>query len=387
MPTTLVLYATHEIELPLKYFISKGIYPDIEYVFVVNNKSLEGKVEELLPSWSNSKVLYRENEGYDFAAWDYALKNVDVSKYNYFIFLNSSVIGPILPDYFTEKWTDIFINFLSKDTILTGSTINLQVSRHVQSYILCTNKDGLRIIRPYIKSYHYKTTTIRKGEIGLSKGVTDKGYKIFSLLREETDINPTITQYDPTDVIFIKTVIAFKRGLLNQLDMTSKCKIQPKPEPKSHSNATNVKVFYIFNNISFNLIYFLACNRNLSNSIYLVTSIMMPRKNILGYEIIYSSDPIDFVFSDRSNRIIIKDHTIGPILPRWLRLKYNWLTILTKYLEQYFEQEKESDICFDVIFDGNFMYCKDNLYESLCNIKNIDSLKIFSDTIESLRKL
>ena len=35
-------------------------------------------------------------------------------KYDYFIFVNSSVIGPYLPKNFKGNWTDIYINGLKK---------------------------------------------------------------------------------------------------------------------------------------------------------------------------------------------------------------------------------------------------------------------------------
>jgi hypothetical protein len=470
MSAILVLYATHEIGFPLRYFISKGLYPEIDYVFVINNKSLTGKVEGLISSKAsigadsisdsnntsrvntrdNIRVLYRENRGYDFAAWDYALNKIDIGKYRYFIFVNSSVIGPILPVYFTGRWTDVFINFLSQDTLLVGSTINLEISPHVQSYVLCTNTEGLKIIRPYIRSYYFKGLTVRKGEIGLSKAIIDKGYKIFSLLEGETRINPVLTQYNPTEVIFIKGFIASRRGLLEQLASSIQSTSMPATStPATSTPATNtpvtsalatsalatsvramrststnasfvegslqrappeastkasaktldrvksIRIFYIFSIISFNLIYFLACNRNLDNCIYLITSTLMPRKNILGYAIIYRSDPVDFVFSQNSEKIIIKDETLGPIVPRWLRLKYNWLAILIEYISIFSASETNRVLetynndhrDYGDIFDGSIIYCRGNLYKQLSKIKNILPLGIFRRSIESLRML
>jgi hypothetical protein len=121
----------------------------------------------------------------------------------------------------------------------------------------------------------------------------------------------------------------------------------------------------------------------------------MPRKNILGYAIIYRSDPIDFVFSQNSEKIIIKDETLGPIVPRWLRLKYNWLAILIEYISIFSANETNRDLetynndhrDYGDIFDGSIIYCRGNLYKQLSKIKSMPPLGIFRRSIESLRML
>ena len=55
------------------------------------------------------KVLFRDNIGYDFGGWSDALLLNDLYKnYDYFLFVNSSVIGPFIDNYLKIKWTDIY---------------------------------------------------------------------------------------------------------------------------------------------------------------------------------------------------------------------------------------------------------------------------------------
>ena len=87
------------------------------------------------------KTLYRDNIGYDFGGWSDALLIDNLYKnYDNFICINSSVIGPFIPSYYNEKWTDIYLKGLLQPNVkLFGSTINTCcnpiITSHVQSYI------------------------------------------------------------------------------------------------------------------------------------------------------------------------------------------------------------------------------------------------------------
>ena len=72
----------------LEYFLKNGILDNVDYYFILN-----GKCSVNIPEKSNIKVLKRENKGFDFGAWSYALSKID-DEYDYYIFVNSSVKGP-----------------------------------------------------------------------------------------------------------------------------------------------------------------------------------------------------------------------------------------------------------------------------------------------------
>ena len=132
----LVLYVFHELQDRVRAFLKHAVFeaPDVDFVLVCNNKSLNVEV----PSYV--KILYRDNIGFDFGGWSYALLTKDLYKeYTHFVFANSSVIGPFLKK--KERWTDIFLARLTESVRLVGPTINTcsgykdpKQFAHVQSY-------------------------------------------------------------------------------------------------------------------------------------------------------------------------------------------------------------------------------------------------------------
>lgn len=146
MPKTLVLYVFHEYNERVRHFIENCIFEstDVEFMIIVNNANLSPDSIDGVPPYV--KTLFRENLGYDFGGWSDALLTDSIyNNYDNFIFVNSSVIGPFLPSYFTGKWTDVYINGLQGNTKLFGSTINTicepAKQTHVQSYIFSMGKE------------------------------------------------------------------------------------------------------------------------------------------------------------------------------------------------------------------------------------------------------
>lgn len=102
-----------------EYFLKNGgIINEIDYYIIIN-----GKCSLDIPDRTNIKVLYRENKGYDFGAWQYVIKHHINKPYEYYIFINSSVKGP----YSDKNWLDEFLNLFNsgKDVKLVGTTINI----------------------------------------------------------------------------------------------------------------------------------------------------------------------------------------------------------------------------------------------------------------------
>lgn len=144
MPKVLVLYVFHVYNDRVDNFINNCIFDDenVDFMIISNDKSNSFKHPH------NAKVLFRDNIGYDFGGWsDALLTNNLYENYDYFIFVNSSVIGPFIPFYYKDKWTDIYINELQNNVKLFGSTINTiqqpLTMAHVQSYIFSMDKTTL----------------------------------------------------------------------------------------------------------------------------------------------------------------------------------------------------------------------------------------------------
>jgi hypothetical protein len=153
--------------------------------------------------------LQRENIGYDFGGWsDALLENNIYINYDYFIFVNSSVIGPFLPVDHSGKWTDIYIHGLTNNIKLFGSTINtinnpLQWA-HVQSYIFSMNRETLDYLidcdifslTNYSKDFR---ETVYKKEVLMSRNIIEAGWNIGSLLKRYQGVDFTFKNKQPSD--------------------------------------------------------------------------------------------------------------------------------------------------------------------------------------------
>lgn len=132
----------------LRFFITvglSGITPGTEdpagrvnYIFVVNGARCTPCRDTLPSVMDQSKrrnwvtVLYRENFGMDFGAYntsiEWAKKNRKLQKYKYFVFINSSLRGPFMPKWtppgfhFTQALIQMFEN--NKKVKLAGSYIS-----------------------------------------------------------------------------------------------------------------------------------------------------------------------------------------------------------------------------------------------------------------------
>jgi len=209
MSKLLVLYVFHNYNDRVKYFIENAIFYDenVDFIIISNNKN------NIFEYPDNVKVLFRDNIGYDFGGWsDALLTNNLYEKYNNFIFVNSSVIGPFIPSYYKGKWTDIYIDGLQNNVKLFGSTINtiydpLNLS-HVQSYIFAMDKITLKYLinceifscANYAKTFGQ---AIWDKEVLMSRKIIENGWNIGSLFTYYKDIdftfkNKTLEEYNIT---------------------------------------------------------------------------------------------------------------------------------------------------------------------------------------------
>lgn len=196
MSNTLVIYVHYPTKHSIKnliFFDKFGLYKTrgVTYILVINeNKNNSISMPDLSERWS--LIMHRANEGYDFLAWDYALKNVNLDKFKYFIFLNDTVIGP----YVDRNWIDTFTNLISKQNKLAGLTINchngdyiekeygVKSVPHVQSMFWVVDRQGLDIVKPIISDATpmNKLEIIVKKEIAMSMKILEAGFNITCIL-------------------------------------------------------------------------------------------------------------------------------------------------------------------------------------------------------------
>jgi hypothetical protein len=182
----LVLYVYHQVNDSVLYFIKNGIFynPNIDFIVISNN----GKIDVPLPKYV--QTVKRANRGYDFGAWsDVLLEQERYKKYDYYIFVNASCIGPFVPFYYPKTWCDIFIDSLNEVDRLFGSTINNSrnpYEAHVQTWAFTMGKEALQVaIDAGVFSKDYpldKDSIIRQCEVGLSRAIINHGWNIRSTL-------------------------------------------------------------------------------------------------------------------------------------------------------------------------------------------------------------
>jgi len=192
---TLVIYVYHVINKNVLHFIQNALFEDesVTFLFVINSP-----IKISLPSYV--KIINRPNIGYDFGGWSYGLLTDQLYKdYDNFILVNSSAIGPFVPSYYTNKWTDIYTQCLKDNVKLFGSTINCSASvygpvkidpvkdSHIQSYIFSMNKEtlayliecGIFSVTEYINDFN---KLVIEKEIKMSRLIIEKGWNIGCLM-------------------------------------------------------------------------------------------------------------------------------------------------------------------------------------------------------------
>ena len=184
MGKILVLYVFHEMNKRVDIFLKKCIFKDDNVDFLVISNGYNENLD--LPSYV--KVIRRNNVGFDFGGWSEGLLRDELyKKYDYFIFANSSIVGPFIPDYYKDNWTSIFINGLNDDIKLYGVTINADKDplfrSHVQSYLFTMDKSILKfLIDKEIFSLTNISLTmkdcIENKEVLMSRFIIDNGWNI-----------------------------------------------------------------------------------------------------------------------------------------------------------------------------------------------------------------
>lgn len=210
MPKLLVLYVFHIYNDRVKHFINNCIFEDdnVDFIIISNDKNNKFNVPDKV------KVLFRDNIGYDFGGWsDALLTNNLYESYDHFIFVNSSVIGPFIPSYCKDRWTDIYLNGLQNNIKLFGSTINTcslykeinpVLHPHVQTYIFAMDKTTLQFLINCeiftMKKYENSIVdAVLNREILMSRKIIENSWNIGSLLPHYKDVDFTFKNKSPEE--------------------------------------------------------------------------------------------------------------------------------------------------------------------------------------------
>jgi len=235
MTRTLILYVFHIINSNVIHFCNNNIFEDPNYQFIIICNNLNLNLDILnIPSYV--KIIKRHNIGYDFGGWSDALFKDNIYRlFDYYVFINSSVIGPFIPKNYKKQWPTILTDGLNDSIKLYGSMINcgnewgdvIDISgAHVQSFAFTTDRIGLNILinSKIFKLKEHSTNFVElivNNEIRMSREIINNGFNIGCILKiynnvDFRNINSTtfyedqmtqdnIKKYTPYEVVFIKT--------------------------------------------------------------------------------------------------------------------------------------------------------------------------------------
>lgn len=183
------------------FYVRHGIRPGdgCQHIVVVNvggDATVPSALPDLPP---NAKYLFHANYGYDWGTFGWVLRteNIRVEDYMYYVFLNSSVRGPIVPPYLQGKvhFTKLMTSKLSDEVKLVGPTINCESvtlasgrtrsNPHVQSFAVATDQVGMKILIDdgnVFGCYTDFTETMYYSEVGLSAVIMKAGYNVDSFM-------------------------------------------------------------------------------------------------------------------------------------------------------------------------------------------------------------
>jgi hypothetical protein len=176
----------------LDFFLNNGILDYVDYYFIIN-----GNCSINIPEKDNIKIIYKQNTGYDFGAWSHALKKIN-DIYDYYIFINTSVIGPYLEKNDSD-WLQKFLKLFNKNDVkLIGSTINIlnpPHHTHVQSMFFILNREALEFLNSKnffneeeINNYNFNQLIYAK-EIGMSQLILKNNWNINCIVPHFRDLD------------------------------------------------------------------------------------------------------------------------------------------------------------------------------------------------------
>ncbi|KAI8919903.1 hypothetical protein DFJ77DRAFT_450418 [Powellomyces hirtus] len=206
----------------LAFFLRQGLLSNVDHLFIMNSPVPKGVP---MPQRDNIFVWERKNSCYDLGSFHLGVQRMQETHnrtYKRYILLNASVRGPFLPTHNHACWTDSFLNFLSDDIKLVGTTYFCdnkdKYPAHVQSMVLAFDEAGYEAGLPAFQCSNSIKDAIMSGEVRLTGLLQEKGFKAHSITTayaadpdacENGDMNYKGKyygmSYHPYELVFIKT--------------------------------------------------------------------------------------------------------------------------------------------------------------------------------------
>ena len=169
-----VHYDKHNIVDDYVYFYLQELQRNSLYLVFVSTAKLSEKDVTTLSKYC-SKVIVRENIGYDFMSYKIGLESFDYTSYDEVVICNDSVYGPLMP------LENIFKEMQNVPCDFWGITDNTDMGYHLQSYFVVFRKNVLKssTFKTFwneAKVLHNKDDIIEKYEVGMSRALIDNGF-------------------------------------------------------------------------------------------------------------------------------------------------------------------------------------------------------------------
>lgn len=165
----------------LKYFLDNGILENQNYLYCINiNGSYNFDFNSYLKKYKNLRIF--ESNGVNaYQSYLNIFNNVDVNKYDCFIFMYDRIRGPYNLNKISNNWVKYFTDYLVEYQALIsgyGTSPNGKLFKfpYITGKFLCINKKVFNIIQSnnffeknsYILSKEYYDNANNHGEIKLS---------------------------------------------------------------------------------------------------------------------------------------------------------------------------------------------------------------------------
>jgi hypothetical protein len=199
------IYAYYEKNITyiknFQFFLHNGILPNVDYYFVINGECSFSIDDFLKDKDVNYSIVKRKNTGYDFGAWSSVVNSLK-GQYAYYIFINTSVRGPINDPGNTtnnKNWLNTYLQlFNTKDVRLVGVSINVYMGTHfkynikkilncdipythVQSMFFILDYKGLQFLKQkqfFNEQFDEFHKVVIHKEIGMSQLLLNNGWNI-----------------------------------------------------------------------------------------------------------------------------------------------------------------------------------------------------------------
>ena len=201
----------------LDYFCKNGVHnnPDVFYIFVINHYQCHINIPQL----PNVRIYTRQNSGRCQGAWRFGISKINVTQFDYFIFMNDIIKGPFINK---KNWYHQFGNMIDSKVKLSSLSNNIPCPKYwppnknfgyfVTEMLWCVDRTGLDIIsknlwnnitdlkfdEEYKKSRFYY---IFNYEMGLTREIEKQNYKVKGLYHDTRII---MRKPDNIDKLFLK---------------------------------------------------------------------------------------------------------------------------------------------------------------------------------------